>query len=115
MSMAVAFARVRAIAAATGLPGIEAGVSYGTPSLKVKGKFIARMKDDNTLVVRCPLAEKGFLMDADPEVFFETDHYRGYDAFLVRLPAADDATIGARIEVAWRMQAPKKLLREAQK
>jgi hypothetical protein len=108
--MEAAFARVRAVAASTGLPGIEAGTSYGTPSLHVKGKFLARMKDDDTLVVRCPLEEKSFLMEADPAVFFETDHYRGYDAVLLRLHVADDATIAGRLEVAWRMQAPKRLV-----
>jgi hypothetical protein len=104
-----AFARVKTIAASTGLPGIEATTSYGTPSLKVAGKFLVRMKDAETLVVRCPLEEKSFLMQADPAVFFETDHYTGYPAVLVHLGAADDATIAGRLEVAWRMQAPKRL------
>ena len=112
---AAAFARVLAIAASTGLPGIEAGSSYGTPSLHVRGKFLARIKDADTLVVRCPVEEKHFLMEADPAVFFETDHYRGYPAFLVRLSAADDATIAGRLERAWRMQAPKKLVGEWEK
>jgi len=110
-----AFARVLAIAASTGLPGIEASTSYGTPSLKVRGQFLARMKDADTLVVRCPLEEKHFLMEAEPAVFFETDHYEGYPAFLVRLSVADDATIAGRLERAWRMQAPKKLVAEWEK
>jgi len=106
--MDAAFARVLAIAASTGLPGIESAPSYGTPGLKVGGKFLARIKDADTLVVRCPLEAKTFLMDADPAVFFETDHYTGYPAILVRLSAADNATIAGRIEQAWRMQAPKR-------
>jgi len=94
--MQAAFARVKAIAASTGLPGIEASTSYGTPSLKVAGKFLARIKDAEILVVHCPLEEKSFLMQADPAVFFETDHYTGYPAVLVDLQAADDATIAGR-------------------
>ena len=105
-----AFARVLAIAASTNLPGIEAGTSYGTPSLKVAGKFMARLRDADTLVVRCPLAEKAFLLEAAPDLFYETDHYKGYDAILLRLDVADDTTITGRIEVAWRMQAPKRRL-----
>src|SRR5271156_2606896 len=105
-----AFARVLAIAASIGLPGIEAGSSYGTPSLNVRGKFLARMKDTDTLVVRCPVEEKHFLMEADPAVFFETDHYRGYPAFLVRLSAADDATIAGRLERAWGIPAPEEVV-----
>ena len=110
MGMDAAFARVAAIAASIGLPGVETGSSYGTPSLKVRGKFMARMYDDTTLVVRVPRAEKAFLMEADPRIFFETDHYKGYDAFLVRLDCADDATIAGRLECAWRMQAPARLV-----
>jgi hypothetical protein len=48
-------------------------------------------------------------MQADPAIFFETDHYTGYPAVLLRLHAADDATIAGRLEAAWRMQAPKRL------
>jgi len=110
--MEAAFARVLRIAVATGLAGIEAGQSYGTPSLKVAGKFMARLRDAETLVVRCPREEKSFLMQAAPEIFFETDHYKGYDAVLVRLDLADDAIIAGRIEVAWRMQAPPRLRRK---
>jgi hypothetical protein len=108
--MEAAFARVLAIAASTGLPEVEPGTSYGTPSLNVRGKFLARIKDADTLVVRCPLEEKTFLMAADPAVFFETDHYKGYPAVLVRLSQADNETIAGRLVQAWWMQAPKRLV-----
>ena len=108
--MADSFARILRLAQATRLAGIEAGSPYGTPSLKVAGKFMARLRDADTLVVRCPLAEKAFLLEAAPELFYETDHYKGYDAILLRLDVADDTTITGRIEVAWRMQAPKRRL-----
>ena len=108
--MEAAFARVLAIAAATGLPEIEPGKSFGTPSLSVRRKFLARIKDADTLVVRCPLEEKAFLMAADPALFFETDHYKGYPAVLVCLSRDDDAAIAGRLAQAWRMQAPKRLV-----
>jgi len=50
-----AFARVRSVMGATKLPDIEEGTSFGTPSLKVCGKLLTRLKDADTLVVRCPL------------------------------------------------------------
>ena len=109
MTMAAAYARLNAIAAATSLPGIETSMSYGTPSLKVKGRFLARLKDQETLVVRCPSHEKAVLIEAAPAIFFETDHYKGYDAVLVRMAAADDATIAARLRRAWDLQAPARL------
>jgi hypothetical protein len=104
MTMQAATARMVALAAA--LPGVELSQSFGTPSLKIRGKFMARLKDANTLVVRCPLEEKAFLMEAEPGLYFETDHYKGYPAILVRLHAADDAAITGRLETAFRMQAP---------
>jgi hypothetical protein len=41
-------------------------------------------------------------------VFYETDHYRGYPAVLLRLAAADDATIAGRIQAAFKMQTAAK-------
>lgn len=92
-----AFARVRAAAAAAQLPGIEESTSYGTPSLKVRGKSLMRVKDGDTLVFMCPLEEKELLMEAAPEIYFETDHYKGWPAVLVRLSSIDDAELSHRV------------------
>ncbi len=100
--------RLLRLAAAAGLAGVERSVSYGTPSLKVGGKFLARLKDNDTLVIRCPLAEKTMLMEAEPQYYFETDHYRDYDAMLLRLDTIDDARLLARLERAWEMQASRR-------
>jgi len=101
------FQRLLALAAASGITGIEQGTSYGTPSLKYKGHFLARMKDEKTLVIRCPLEEKEMLMAAEPDLYFQTDHYIGHPALLVRLDAIDDASLKARLERACQMQAAK--------
>jgi hypothetical protein len=102
--MDAAFRRLSKVAASTNLPGIEPGTSYGTPALKARGKLLVRVKDSETLVFMCPHDEKALLMEADPAEFYETDHYTGYPAVLLRLAAATDKTIAARIEAAWRMQ-----------
>jgi hypothetical protein len=104
------FAPVRALAAELGLPGIEEGTSYGSPSLKVKGKFLTRLREPDILVVVCPLDEKEFLIEADPAVFFETPHYKGWPAVLVRLSKIDREHLKERLERAWRLQAPKRML-----
>jgi hypothetical protein len=106
--MEAAFARLSSIAASMALPNIEHGTSYGTPALKARGKLLVRVKDAETLVFMCPLEEKAMLMQADPAVFYETDHYRGYPAVLLCLPNADDATISGRIDAAYRMQVAAK-------
>jgi hypothetical protein len=105
-----AFARICGLTSACGLPGIETGTSYGTPSLRVQKKFLARLKDAGTLVVYCPLEEKEFLKDAAPDIYFETDHYKGWPGILVRLGAIGDDELRHRIEKAWRMRAGKRLI-----
>ncbi|WP_394793375.1 MmcQ/YjbR family DNA-binding protein [Armatimonas sp.] len=56
--------------------------------------------------------EKQALIAADPTKFFTDDHYRGFPAVLVRLPALDADELAELIEEAWRIQAPKSLVRE---
>jgi hypothetical protein len=102
------FARVRAAAAR--LPEVEESTWFGTPSLKVRGKSFVRLKDPETLVVLCALDEKEMLMEADPKVYFETDHYKGWPAVLVRLKSIGPTQLRHRLEQAWRLRAPKRLV-----
>ena len=98
---------------AEALPDVEAGTSYGTPSWKVRGKFFARLRDDDTvLVAKVEKGEKQLLIEAEPDVFFETPHYQGYGYFLVRLANIDEAELAEVIEDAWRLAAPKRLVKE---
>src|SRR5262245_48761185 len=110
--MQTAFKRVLAAARAAKLPGLEVGTSYGTPALRVAGKSFMRMKDPETMVLLGPMEEKEMLMAAAPEIYFETDHYKGWPAWLVRLPKISDAELKHRIECAWRHKASKRLLAE---
>src|SRR5690606_8415944 len=73
-----AFGRLRK--AASGLPEVDEGTSYGTPALKLRKKLLCRVKDPDTVVLICPLEEKELLIAAAPEIYFETDHYRGWPA-----------------------------------
>jgi hypothetical protein len=100
------------VAAASRFPGVEEGTSYGTPSLKVRGKFMARLRTNpDALVVRTiDLADRDALLKGDPDVFFITPHYDGYPAVLVRLEVVDPAMLAELIEDAWRLQAPKRVV-----
>jgi hypothetical protein len=92
-------------------PGVEEGPSYGTPGFTVRGKFLARLREDvETLAVNCGFDERNFRMQADPETFFTTDHYRGYPTVLIRLPQVRLADLRAVLEQAWRRRAPKRLV-----
>jgi len=93
------------------LPGVEEGPCYGTAGFRVRRKFLARLRDnDETLVVKCGFDERDFRILADPGTFFTTDHYRGYPTVLVRLSRVQVADLGALLEHAWRLLAPKRLV-----
>lgn len=93
------------------LPGVEEGTSYGTPGFRVAKKFLARMKEDGeTLVVKCGFDERDFRLQADPETYFTTDHYRGYPTVLVRLARVSKTDLQELLETAWRRNAPPKTL-----
>ena len=105
----VTFETVRQIALA--LPGVEEGLSYGTPGFRVKGKLFARIwEDGETLVLKIGFDAREILMKAEPATFFITDHYAGYPSVLVRLPAIDRRELAGVVEEAWRFNAPKRLL-----
>ena len=99
----------RAARLAGHLPGVEVAPWYGTPGLKVGGKGFARVKSAGCLMVLCPLELKEALMEAEPDLYFETPHYRGWPGMLVHLDAIDDGRLRDRLECAWRERAPRKL------
>jgi hypothetical protein len=104
----VTFDQIRELALR--LPGVEEGTSYGTPALKVKGKLLARLKEDGASVVfRVTFDERDLLMQTKPKVFFITDHYLGYPAVLLRLGAASRKEAADIVEMAWRFVAPKRM------
>lgn len=93
--------------AARGLPDIVETTSYGTPALKTGKKLLTRVKDAGTAVLMCPLDEKEMLLQAAPGVYFETDHYKGWPALLVRMDAVSDDELRHRLERTWSTQVSK--------
>lgn len=109
--MAMTYDAVRAFAFT--LPGVEDGTAYGRPCLKAHGKFLTRLKEDGDTLV-CPgvaFDEREMLMEAEPETFYLTDHYRNYPYVLVRLSHVYPGTVERLIERHWRATAPKKVLK----
>jgi hypothetical protein len=102
----------RLTGAASRLPGIAVATSYGTPAIKAGGKLLMRVRDADTAVLMCPLEEKELLLESAPAIYYETDHYRGWPALLVRLGAISDEELRLRMENAFRFKAPRKLARE---
>lgn len=72
------------------LPGVEESTAYGFPALKVQGKLLAcvpanRSAEPGSLVLRVDFDDRAELLAADPDVYYVTEHYAGYNAVLVRL------------------------------
>ncbi len=90
-------------------PGVADAVSYRTPALKVRGKLLARLREDGeTLVLPgVGLDERDMLLAAAPAVFFITPHYRDHPMVLMRLPAAHPDAAEALLRRRWREIAAK--------
>ena len=101
-------ARLRRVSAH--LPGVVEATAYGTPALKAGGKLIVRIKDRVTLVLMSTPDEKEMLLAAAPDIYFETDHYKGWPSLLIRLARIGDEELGHRLEADWLRQAPKRLV-----
>ena len=94
------------------LPGVEASTSYGTPAYKVKKALLVRLKEDGaSIVLFRSFDEKEFLLEAAPEVFFQTDHYKNYPALLAHLDTLEAAELRRILTDTWRAKAPKSLLK----
>ncbi len=90
------------VAFALTLPGTELGISYGGPAVKMRGKaFIYPSREPDSFGVASPLGEKQILIETDPGTFWETDHYRGWPAVLVRYHSPDRERIENVITRAW--------------
>lgn len=104
----VTFETVRQLMLA--LPGVEEKTSWGMPSFNVRGKMLARLKEDGTsLALKCD--DRDPLLEAEPQTFYITDHYLNYPMVLVRLGKVRRQKLAELIELAWRMAASPKLIK----
>jgi hypothetical protein len=107
--LSAAFEPVRK--AAAGLPDVEEGTSYGTPALRIRGKFFTRLREDGeSLVLRVDFDSRDAMLRAQPNIFYITDHYRDYPAVLVRLSVVRPAQLRELLADSWRWVAPKTLV-----
>jgi hypothetical protein len=86
------------------LPSVLEGRSYGLPAFLLNGRFLARFRDDDTVLVLQldSIGDRDVLMQLDPRAFFFTEHYRNYPAVLVRLADVPPALLLDVIEESWR-------------
>jgi len=109
---------------AASLPEVVDGSGSDSLHFSVRGKqlawsYLERLEEKgprypriDVLAIRCTAADKESLLASDPEKFFTTDHYRGFPAILVHLDKVDAKELRELLTDAWRIQAPKKLVKE---
>ena len=85
------------------LPDVVEGRSYGMPSFLLNGRFLARFRDGDTVLVvqLATIGERDVLMELDPRAFFFTEHYRNYPAVLVRLAEVPPALLSDVLRESW--------------
>jgi hypothetical protein len=91
------------------LPEVELSTSYRDPSFRLGKKVIITVKDASVAYLPCPLEMKEVLLEMAPEIYYQTDHYKGWPGLLLRLDAIGDEELGLRLEDSWRRAAPKAL------
>jgi len=99
---------------ALSFPGAEEGTSYGRPSFLVNRKFLTRLRseDDSLVLLEVPFDEREMLMEAEPETFHFTAHYKDYPSVLARRERLHPGSFRAFLERRWRKIAPKKAVKE---
>ncbi|TMV50145.1 MmcQ/YjbR family DNA-binding protein [Paenibacillus mesophilus] len=106
-----AFEAVREIALS--LPGVVESVSHGMPSFKLKDKLLARFHEDGeSLVLEMDVETRELMLQINPQVYSITDHYMKYPYVLVKLRNADPDDLKGHLLAAWRLIAPKRMIRE---
>ncbi|MHA6722470.1 MmcQ/YjbR family DNA-binding protein [Sphingomonas sp. RS2018] len=98
-----------AVAVALALPETEASTSYGAPAVKLRGKMLiaATSPDPDSFVLHVAEADKAVLMETDPDTFWQTPHYDGWPAVLVRYGTHAQDRIRLLIDRAWWDRASK--------
>lgn len=92
------------------LPNVAESTSYGTPALKVNGQLFVRLHQDlDKIVVKMPFDRREEMMEADPQTYFITDHYRDYPWILVSLAHVREDALPDLLNTAYRAASrPKK-------
>jgi hypothetical protein len=88
--------------------------SYGAmPVYKAFGTFFTRLREEDASIVLWvgDFDRREILLEADPETFHLTDHYRSQPWILARLKRMDAKTLRGYLTQHWRGKAPKKWLK----
>ena len=100
-----------AVAFACSLPDVVMEKWWGTPCPKINGKgFMSPGREEGSFALMVTHPEKQILFETDPDIFWETAHYRNYPALLVRYGTPAHERIELYIQRAWwdRAKTPQR-------
>ncbi len=88
------------------LPDVEETTGRGVPALKARGKLLTcpalhKSAEPHSIVVKIGFDQRAKLIEADPEVYYVTDHYVNYPSVLVRLSRIDRDSLRDLLGMAW--------------
>ncbi len=97
-------------------PEVEAGLSWGSPALKIRGTMFAcvptnKEAEKNSIVVRLDFPQRDELLAAEPDVYYLKEHYVNYPCVLARLSRIHPDALHGLIGMAWtymNRKAPKR-------
>lgn len=106
----------KAVAYTLTLPGTEACTSWGGPAVRVAANgraFLYPGRETATsFVVAIDLDTIEMLKETEPETYWQTPHYEGWPAVLVRYDSADPDRVRGVIAQACEQAAAKKPVRK---
>ena len=108
-----------AVAFALTLPDTELGTTYGQPAVKVASNGRAFLNSghevDTSFVLALDRDTVELLKETDPATFWQTPHYVGWEAVLVRYDSPDPGRVRETIARArdWAAAKPKSRARKA--
>ena len=86
-----------AVAFALTLPDTERGTSYGKPAVKVASNgrtfLFPSHEPDTSFGVSIDLDTIEILKETDPETFWQTPHYVGWEGVLIRYDSSDEKRV----------------------
>jgi uncharacterized protein YdhG (YjbR/CyaY superfamily) len=106
-------------------PGCQKEAAGGREVVRVAGKVVAYLASNDRsrpsgvpdneefVIVRINFDRREHLLELNPEAFFVTPHYKNYPGVIVRLSTVDQRLLRDLLVEAWRLVAPKRLVRGA--
>jgi hypothetical protein len=85
------------------LTDVEVGTTYGSPALKVRGKWFAciaihKSAEPDSLAVRVSFIERDLRLSYEPKTYYMGPHYAGHEVVLVRLSRIGDDALRELLE-----------------